>query len=144
MAKRIIYTNPSKGNVVVVTPSPRFTAEQLVADPKLNPVPDGVSYQIVEDTACPSDRTFRDAWKIVGKSVEEDVAKSKVIAHEKRRYKRLKEFKPHDNEVALNISSSKVTAAEAERVKIRAKYETMQTNIDKATTISSIKTALGS
>ena len=143
MAKRIIYTDPSKGNVVIVTPSSRFTTDQLLSDPKLNPVPDGVSYKIVEHTACPSDRTFRDAWEIDGSLVKENISKSKTIAHEKRRINRKKEFKPYDDEVALNISDSKVAAAETERVKIRTKYATMQTNIDNATNIAGIKSALG-
>ena len=143
MAKRIVYTDPTSGKTCVVTPSPRFTCDQLIADANLNPVPDGVSHQILEDTALPTDRQFRDAWSVDGVTVKEDVTKSKTIAHDKRRIDRKKEFKPYDNTVALNISTSEVTAAEDERVKIRAKYATMQTNIDNASDIAGIKTALG-
>jgi len=143
MAKRIIYTDPSSGKAVVVTPSPRFTCEQLIADAKLNPVPDGVSHQIIEDTAIPTDRQFRDAWEVDGVTVKEDVTKSKTIAHEKRRKDRYKEFKPHDNTISLSIPGADATAAENARAAIRTKYTTMQTNIDNATDIAGIKTALG-
>ena len=143
MTKRIIYTDPSSGKAVIVTPSPRYTCEQLIADAKLNPVPDGVSHQILEDTVFPNDREFRDAWVVDGSIVKEDVAKSKTIAHEKRRIKRKKEFKPHDEIISLNIPGDDATAAETARAAIRTKYATMQTNINNASDIAGINTALG-
>ena len=135
---KIIYQNPETGRASIVTPAPGYTIE----DAK-KAVPSGVSYEIVEDSVIPSDRTFRNAWIKDGSTIKEDLTKSKVIGHEKRRVERAKEFKPYDDKVALNISSSEVTAAEAERAKIRTKYATMQTNIDNATDIAGIKTALG-
>ena len=143
MAKLIVYTDPSSGNAVVVTPSPRFTCEQLIADSSLNPVPDGVSYQILEDTNFPNNRKFRGAWTVDGTTVKEDLAKSKTIAHEKRRKKRKIEFKPHDEIISLNIPGDDATAAETARAGIRTKYATMQTNINNASDIAGINTAFG-
>ena len=106
-------------------------------------LPSGVNFEVIEDSKIPTDRTFRNAWTIEGTSIKEDLTKSKTIAHLIRREKRATEFKPYDEIVSLSIPGQDSTAAESERVKIRAKYETMQTNINNATNTSAIKTALG-
>ena len=134
MAK-IIYTQDD-GTVAVIHPTGS-------TDAALKAVPTGKSYKVVEDSIIPTDRTFRDAWVLDGSAIKEDLTKAKAVGHKQRRLKRDEEFEPYDKKVALNISSSEVTAAETERAKIRTKYATMQTNIDNATDIAGIKTALG-
>lgn len=54
---RIIFPNGS-GGVSVLIP----TGELPLGEVARKDVPAGVPYLIVEDTAIPSDRTFRNAW----------------------------------------------------------------------------------
>ena len=132
---KIIYSN-SDGTVSVVTPTGSI-------DDAKKAVPYGISYGIVEDNKIPTDRTFRNAWVKGSNVVTEDVTKSKVIAHSTRREKREVEFKPHDDIIAKQIPGKSASDAETARAAIRTKYATMQTNIDNATDIAGIKTALG-
>ena len=80
---RIIYTN-SDGTVAILQPilteiNPNtgnpFTIEEIAA----KDVPSGTSYEIVDDSQIPSDRSFRDAWKQNSKTIETDMAKAKEI-----------------------------------------------------------------
>ena len=68
-----------------------------------------------------------------------NVTKAKVIAHNKRREARSAEFAPLDIKATI---PSEATAAEAARAAIRAKYATMQTAIDAASTVDQIKAAM--
>ena len=61
-----------------------------------------------------------------------NLTKAKDIAHEMRRAKREEEFKPHDDVIAKQIPGADAIAAEEARVAIRAKYDTVQTDIDAA------------
>jgi len=61
-----------------------------------------------------------------------NMTKAKDIAHEMRRAKRAEEFAPHDEVIMKQIPGADATAAEESRVAIRAKYETVQTDIDAA------------
>ena len=61
-----------------------------------------------------------------------NMTKAKDIAHEMRRAKRAEEFAPHDEVIMKQIPGADADAAEAARVDIRAKYETVQTDIDAA------------
>jgi hypothetical protein len=139
MAKVIIYQN-SEGGASIVR---QINADKSIEDIAKKAVPDGTAYEIVEDSQVPTDRTFRTAWVKGSGVVTEDVTKSKVIAHGTRREKRSVEFKPHDDTISLNIPGTDTSAAETARAAIRTKYATMQTNIDNATNIAGIKTALG-
>tara|TARA_Y100001938_G_C7987378_1_gene377626 strand:- start:293 stop:523 length:231 start_codon:yes stop_codon:yes gene_type:complete len=59
--KRIIY-NQDNGMVAVVIPSPEWkgTIEELAK----KDVPTGKKYKIVDVSAIPSDRSFRNAWEV--------------------------------------------------------------------------------
>lgn len=70
-----------------------------------------------------------------------NVTKAKAIAHDIRRAARSEEFKPYDDAIAKQIPGQ-MEGAEAARVAIRAKYATMQTAIDAASTVDEIKAAL--
>lgn len=63
--------------------------------------------------------------------------KAKGIAHDKRRAKRSEEFAPLDIKATI---PSEADAAEAARAEIRAKYATVQTNIDAAADVDALKT----
>jgi hypothetical protein len=71
-----------------------------------------------------------------------NIDKAKTIAHDKRREARAEEFKPHDEIIMKQIPGADATAAEAARQAIRDKYATMQTAIDSASTVDTIKSAM--
>jgi hypothetical protein len=70
-----------------------------------------------------------------------NIDKAKTIAHDIRRAARSEEFKPYDDAIAKQIPGQ-MEGAEAARVLIRAKYATMQTAIDAASTVDEIKAAM--
>ena len=65
-----------------------------------------------------------------------NVDKAKGIAHEVRRAKRTEEFAPLD--IKATIPSEAVAAEEA-RAAVRAKYATVQANIDAAADVDALK-----
>ena len=74
---KIIYTN-SDGTVSIITPA--GDVNNAIKD-----VPSGLSYEIVEDSAIPTDRSFRNAWKQNSKTIETDMTKAKEIHKDKIR-----------------------------------------------------------
>lgn len=84
MDNRIIYTNPIEGNVCIVTPHP----EQSIDEIATNAVPTGVSYKIVDASMLPTDRTFRNAWKLEDDRITEDWDKCVEITKERLRTER--------------------------------------------------------
>ena len=72
-------------------------------------------------------------------SITINIDKAKAIAHDARRTARSAEFAPLDIKATI---PSEATAAEAARAAVRAKYATMQTAIDAATTPDEIKAAM--
>ena len=81
---KIVYQN-DKGGVSVIVASPHWvgTMEQLAA----KDVPSGKAYKIVEDSAVPTDRAFRDAWENY-ESITTSLAKAKDITKERLREER--------------------------------------------------------
>jgi len=75
--------------------------------------------------------------------IKVDLGKARLIAHERRRAARDKEFAPFDDIIAKQIPGVSAQQAEVERQKIRDKYAAIQTAIDAAQTPDSIKVALG-
>ena len=69
--------------------------------------------------------------------------KAKAIGHDMRREARAEEFKPYDEVIMKQIPGNDAAVAEAERQKIRDKYDVIQTKIDAAKTPEEIKKALG-
>ena len=68
---KIIYTN-TNGTISIITPA--GDVNDAIKD-----VPSGLSYEIVEDSAIPTDRSFRNAWKQNSKTIETDMTKAKEI-----------------------------------------------------------------
>jgi hypothetical protein len=135
--KRIIYQNES-GGVSVIIPTGELSIEEVAA----KDVPADVTYEIVEDDAIPSDRTFRNAWVMGDCCIEHDIDKCKAIGHERRRAARAEEFAPHDEVIAKQIPGVDAAEAEAKRQEIRDKYAQVQEAIDAAATPDEIKAAL--
>ena len=97
---RIIYTN-SDGTVSIITPVGNV-------NDSIKDVPDGLSYEIVEDSAIPTDRSFRNAWKQNSKTIETDMTKAKEIHKTNIRLAREPKLKELDIEFqkALETSAS--------------------------------------
>jgi len=70
-----------------------------------------------------------------------NITKAKTVAHDIRRAARSVEFQPYDEAIAKQIPGQAEGAEEA-RAAIRAKYATMQTAIDAASTVDEIKAAM--
>ena len=97
---KIIYTN-SDGTVAIIHPIGDM-------NDAIKAVPSGLSYEIVEDSAIPSDRSFRNAWKQNSKTIETDMTKAKEIHKENIRNARTPKLAELDVEFqkALETSSS--------------------------------------
>jgi len=65
-----------------------------------------------------------------------DLTKAKDIAHDKRRAARSAEFAPLDIKATI---PAEATAAEQARQAVRQKYAEIQTNIDAASDVTSLK-----
>ena len=65
-----------------------------------------------------------------------DLTKAKDIAHDKRRAARSAEFAPLDIKATI---PAEATAAEETRQAVRQKYAEIQTNIDAASDVASLK-----
>jgi hypothetical protein len=66
-----------------------------------------------------------------------DLNKAKTIAHDKRRAARAAEFAPLDLKATIPFEAA---WAEEERQAVRAKYATMQSQIDAAADVAALKT----
>lgn len=75
-------------------------------------------------------------------SITINLNKAKDIAHGIRRTKREEEFAPYDAIIMKQIPGADATAAETARAEIRDKYATIQTNIDAAEDVASLKTVV--
>lgn len=98
-------------------------------------------FEVMNDSDIPKDRIFRSAFRMNKNKISINVAKAKTIAHDIRRAKRKVELAPFDDLIAKQIPGNE--GAEAQRVLIREKYDTIQIAIDNAKTIDDIKLALG-
>ena len=135
---RIIYTN-NEGGISIIIPTGELSIEEVAT----KDVPAGTPYEIVEDDAIPSDRTFRSAWVMGDCCVEHDLDGCRQIGHDLRRAARAAEFQPHDDVIAKQIPGVSAAEAEAARQEIRDRYAEVQTAVDAATSPDEIKTALG-
>jgi hypothetical protein len=137
---RIIYPTP-EGGVAVIIPTGELPIEEVAA----KDVPEGVPYEIVDETDIPSDRYFRGAW-VMGSAgwgwIQEDLDKCKEIGHDRRRQQRAEEFAPYDEVIAKQIPGADAAAAEEARQAIRDKYAAVQDAIEAAATPEEIKAAL--
>ena len=97
---KIIYTN-SDGTVSIIHPTGDV-------NDAIKAVPSGLAYEIVEDSAIPSDRSFRNAWKQNSKTIETDMTKAREIHKTNIRNARTPKFTELDVEFqkALETSAS--------------------------------------
>lgn len=132
---RILYQQ-ADGTVAIIVPS--GNVNDAIKD-----VPEGLSYEIVDDNTIPTDRTFRNAWEhdvsVAPEKVKTDMVKAKVLGHDIRRNARNELFKPLDIEATIPALS---TAAEASRQTIRDSDAIVQTDIDAAADEVALKLVL--
>ena len=127
MTKRIIYTNATGGvSILIPAENIRLTIDQVAE----KDVPNGVTFEIVDTSAIPTERTFRNAWRKNGKAVQTDMPAAREIAHTMRRGARDEEMKPLDVQATI---PSQAQAAEAARQIVRDKYADVQIAIDAST-----------
>jgi hypothetical protein len=131
----IIY--PQGDHIAIVTPAGTKTAEELVA----KVVPAGKEYKIVDSASIPDYPGFFKALTF-SDPVTIDMDKAKELTHVIRRAARATEFAPYDDIIAKQIPGADATAAEAARAEIRAKYETIQNNVDACTTPEALQTII--
>lgn len=140
MTLKIIYSTP-EGDIAVVHPTGEISDMTKLA---LQVVPDGLAYEIVDETTIPSDRTFRSAWiQDTPGHIDVDITKAREIGHQIRRNKRSEEFAPYDDVISKRIPGVSFEEAESKRQEIRDRYEDIQIAIDTAIDTSTIKSELG-
>jgi hypothetical protein len=108
MSQIIIYTDPTKG-VVVISPSSDASITQIQTDT----VPAGLDSEIVEVSALPSDCLFRGAWEWagIGQPITENLATVKTIAHAFIRQVALKATTLSNEETAIGETPTYEVAA---------------------------------
>ena len=109
---KIIYTN-SDGTVSIINPT--GDVNDAIKD-----VPSGLSYEIVEDSAIPTDRSFRNAWKQNSKTIETDMTKAKEIHKNKIRIARTPKL------AELDIEFQRALETSADTSTIVAKKQTLR------------------
>lgn len=134
MKQAIIWKNEN-GGVSICHPSGEVEITDLVKQV----VPEGVAHEVVDAASIPSDRTFRNAWDVSGKSITTGMVKAKDIAHTARRMDRDEKMKPLDIKATIPAEAK---AAEAARQVIRDENAAMQTAIDAATNEAELKAAM--
>lgn len=73
-----------------------------------------------------------------------NIEKAKAIGHNIRRQARAEEFKPYDEIIAKQIPGADAQAAEAARQAIRDKYTAIQSDIDGAADVDTLKSIVDS
>jgi hypothetical protein len=129
----IVYDN-GLGGISVSRPisGANLTVDELVA----SVVPLGATHALVQDDQFPVDRMFRNAWRLAGSAVTVDMEPAREIAHDLRREARQAQLKPLDLQTLI---PGEATAAEAQRVTIRALSTQMQIDMDAATDVDGLR-----
>lgn len=83
MGKRVVYTRPEDGGVSIVCPCEGYGIDFVIA----KCIPQGVSYEVIDEESIPKDRTFRNAWVRDGGSVpvRVDMPKARAIHRDRLR-----------------------------------------------------------
>jgi len=135
MSKHVLLQRPNgKVSIMYPTENCKLTPEEQAS----KHYPD-LSYEIIDSSDIPTDRTFRGAWKPEDKKIGFDMPRAKEIAHGHRREARDLLFKPLDIEATI---PGKAIEAEAKRQKIRDKDDQLQLDIDTTTDVVALKQLL--
>lgn len=134
MTDVIVYED--NGSVCIITPTEGLQAKDVA----MKDVPSGVSYQIMPQSALPQSRDFRDAWRLKGKEVAEDIDAARDIFRDKLREQRKPMLEALDVEVIKAVESGD------ERARLSAATEkqllrdvTKHPDIDAAKTVDDLR-----
>lgn len=146
--KCIVYTRPDGGTSVTV-PAPRArkegeTDDEFVERIRQKDVPRGATnVRIIDDTEYPSDRAFRDAWKLGQAGIEVDMPKARDIHRERLRQMRAPLLAALD--VEYQRADERGDTAEKQRIAARKQAlrdVTADPRIDAAQTPEELKAAV--
>lgn len=135
---RIIYEDDD-GGVVILEPSAWALAngwklEQILA----KDIPEGKSFETIENSEISSDRTYRDAWKKNGAKIEINMAKARQIHMDRIREVRNKELDKSDKALVREMESGgNLTNLRVARQKLRDIPQTM--DLESAQTTDELK-----
>jgi hypothetical protein len=124
--KRIIFSRPD-GGVSVVSPAPGVTIEQAMLGLPVN----ADKVHVVDASAIPQDRYFRDAWRLGDGCIEHDMEKCKSLHRNKIRAARAPKL------AALDVEQLRGRDVEAQKQVLRD--ATSDPRIDAATTPDELK-----
>jgi hypothetical protein len=139
--KRIIYSNYDN-KVSVIAPSPNFggSMDDLIKSIRsVNPDLENIEFFIVDEADIPSDRTFRDAWRINAGSIDHDIETAKTIWRNKWREARATLLVRLDISTLMAIGTSdgaKIAEIEAKKQALRDVTQTaLPDDIDEIKTV---------
>lgn len=132
--QRIIYTTPD-GGVAVVIPTGELPIDQVLA----KDVPSGVTGLIVDATAIPSDRSFRNAWKRNGRSIEHDMPKAREVHRDRIRAARTSRLAELDVALQRELENPRPNTAAIAAQKQALRDATAAPAIDAAQTVDELK-----
>lgn len=127
---KVVIKNPD-GSIGIMHPvlDCGLTLEQIIA----KDVPAGLPYEVVEDSAIPTDRTFRNAWK---HDLSVDIPKAQEITKARLRIERKPLLETLDVEVMRNITDPvKLAEIEAQKQELRDITKV----VDTLTTVDELK-----
>lgn len=131
--KVIIYNN-EEGQASIVYPIEGQALDKVIA----KAVPPGVSYQVINKSDVPSDKTFRNALMVKNKTLEFDMPRARQIHMDRIRVDRDKKLKELDVEFIKALETGKNTAALVQqKQKLRNIPQTF--NLNTATDIETLK-----
>jgi hypothetical protein len=147
MNKRIIYTN-KKGYTSIVVPAPHITDYEALAK---STVPIGLSYEIVDVSTIPVDRSLRNVWQHdTTKSLAKigvNMIEAKDLILSEVRVKRDKALEELDKKYAISTrTGKKTTALDKERAKLLDATEALKAldlNSDGIVTVEEASKILG-
>lgn len=134
--ERIIYTMPD-GNVAVVIPTGEIPIDQVLA----KDVPSGMTGLIVDVSAIPTDRSFRNAWKQNGREIEHDMNKAREIHRNRIRDARAPKLAELDIAIQRELEKPKPNTSVIAAQKQVLRDITASPEIDSATTVEELKAA---
>lgn len=137
MNQRIIYST-SSGGIAIVFPAPE--CELTIDEIADKDVPENTSFEIVDVSAIPSDRTFRNAWERQANTVNVNMPKAQDIKRDMIRAERAIELARLDVEFMRALENGNV--GEQNRIKAeKQRYRDAPDNpkIEQAATPDALK-----
>lgn len=136
--RKIIFTR-TDGGISVVHPVRNTIGETLTTDAEIeqrawDKLPeDAINPQFVEETEIPTDRTFRNAWKVEDGSVAVDMGKAKDLTKDRLRIERKPLLEAQDVAFQRALETGANTAAivsEKQRLRDITKQVDALTSLD--------------